>query len=436
MRSADPNASNTTLLHTSDQLHDYHHHHRHCGPIMTTLMIATKNFEQFDSKDVIDNRETYETQPSSKDRLPPFQMPTVPMRGRSNGALSDAANLNREDERRKTFGVAWPHAHLDPDVLARTGFYFVGPHDNVKCYFCKVEIGRFDPNDQEVTEHQRWSNNCPLLRRRETQNVPVDAAALERILPALTIDVCGGGVNVRHNTVSEGSFDVVPDEIELLATMAGQHNSAATVTSLIQGPEHPEYAIESARMRSFEDWPKTMRQTPEQLSDAGFFYTMKGDRVKCFSCGGGLRDWDVMDVPWEQHARWFGHCAYLLLVKGQEYVDTVNAVPSDEATLAAAAAAECDVSAEVKASIAAALQPAATPVATASCAASSFEVSASSCAAKLNEARLCKICYSNEYNTAFMPCGHVVACGKCASSVTKCPLCRKPFESVVRVYFS
>jgi baculoviral IAP repeat-containing protein 7/8 len=52
------------------------------------------------------------------------------------------------------------------------------------------------------------------------------------------------------------------------------------------------------------------------------------------------------------------------------------------------------------------------------------------------DSKLCKICYSDEYNTIFLPCGHVIACAKCASSVTKCPACRQPFENVMRVYFS
>lgn len=60
----------------------------------------------------------------------------------------------------------------------------------------------------------------------------------------------------------------------------------------------------------------------------------------------------------------------------------------------------------------------------------------SSGSTSIPEEKLCKICYGAEYNTAFLPCGHVVACAKCASSVTKCPLCRKPFTDVMRVYFS
>lgn len=393
-------------------------------------------FEPFHSRDVIDNRDL--ESPPYKDPVLEKPMPTVP--SAVSGVNLTAANLYREDQRRKTFGADWPHAHLDPDVLARTGFYFHGPYDNVKCYFCKVEIGRFEPNDEEVTEHQRWSNNCPLLRRRSTQNVPIDAAALDRILPPLTIDVCGSGVDLRHNTVSEGSFDVSPEATQSapIATGLTMNINATSPMSMMQSNhvhEHPEYAIESARLRSFDDWPKTMKQKPQQLSDAGFFYTMKGDRVKCFSCGGGLRDWDEMDVPWEQHARWFGHCEYLLLVKGQEYVDEILAGKSESqedttpSALRSGVPSTADSNCNVESSIAAALAPQATETATS-------DLSGNNGGGKLCESKLCKICFSCEYNTAFMPCGHVVACAKCASSVTKCPLCRKPFERIMRVYFS
>lgn len=228
------------------------------------------------------------------------------------------------------------------------------------------------------------------------------------------------------------------------------HNHSASISvqtaPSIRYPDHPEYAIESARLRSFDDWPKTMKQKPKELSDAGFFYTMKGDRVKCFSCGGGLRDWDENDVPWEQHAQWFGHCQYLQLIKGQEYVDEVLRLAAEaKSTAAAAAALAQPQSAEATSATATAQADTKTAAAAAAATAVASAASAASSAGaadeqnggrKICDSKLCKICYSCEYNTAFLPCGHVVACAKCASSVTKCPMCRKPFERVMRVYFS
>lgn len=40
---------------------------------------------------------------------------------------------------------------IDKSILAKTGFYYLGP-DLVKCYFCSVEVGMWQPNDNPVAE--------------------------------------------------------------------------------------------------------------------------------------------------------------------------------------------------------------------------------------------------------------------------------------------
>lgn len=89
-------------------------------------------------------------------------------------------------------------------------------------------------------------------------------------------------------------------------------------------PDFIEYCFKEDRLQTFKDWPKTLKQTPEQLSAAGFFYTQKGDRVICFCCGLGLCQWEEDDVPWEQHALHRGECEYLQLLKGLEYITSVK----------------------------------------------------------------------------------------------------------------
>lgn len=57
-----------------------------------------------------------------------------------------------------------------------------------------------------------------------------------------------------------------------------------------------------------------------------------GDRVLCFQCGGGLKDWDPGDSPWVEHAKWFGGCPYLAIKKGKDYINYVvhsNKEPSE-----------------------------------------------------------------------------------------------------------
>ncbi|XP_017474492.1 PREDICTED: death-associated inhibitor of apoptosis 1 [Rhagoletis zephyria] len=366
----------------------------------------------------------------------------------------------REDERLKTF-ENWPLEWLNKKELAQTGLFYTGEDDKVKCYFCEVEIGRWEREDQPVNEHLRFSPNCPLLRRRTTNNVPLNGETLNRVLPPISYDVCGNEGLELENEAAEPSVGAGAEEgltttapvgvtyqYDSIASGHATHNNSNVSNNnsssssrcgnelQLYRPEYPEYAIEAARLRSFAEWPRNMKQRPKQLADAGFFYTGIGDRVKCFSCGCGLKDWDDDDEPWEQHALWLPKCRYLNLLKGQSFIDSVAAkfkmnngktadaapesdehCPATEATLAAAAAA----------------QSPAVPCTTTATTAANDEMKSTQ--ATIAEEKLCKICYADEYNTAFLPCGHVVACAKCASSVSKCPVCRKPFTNVMRVFF-
>ncbi|XP_045195448.2 uncharacterized protein LOC123550972 isoform X2 [Mercenaria mercenaria] len=49
-----------------------------------------------------------------------------------------------------------------------------------------------------------------------------------------------------------------------------------------------------------------------------------GDSVRCYFCGGGLRNWEQDDVPMEEHAKWYPECPHVLSVKGHDYVTKVK----------------------------------------------------------------------------------------------------------------
>jgi hypothetical protein len=48
------------------------------------------------------------------------------------------------------------------------------------------------------------------------------------------------------------------------------------------------------------------------------------DVVRCHYCDGGLRNWESADDPWEEHARWFPFCKYIIKMKGKEYIDSIR----------------------------------------------------------------------------------------------------------------
>ncbi|KAJ2951083.1 hypothetical protein O0L34_g5463 [Tuta absoluta] len=297
------------------------------------------------------------------------------------GFFANTADMRREEDRLKTF-EKWPVPFLKPETLARNGFYYLGRGDEVRCAFCKVEIMRWVEGDDPALDHQRWAPQCTFLRRQAASgNVPLESP------DSTGRDECG---------------------IQLPPT--------ATNAVRMPGPVHQKYASEAARLRSFKDWPRCMPQKPEDLAEAGFFYTGQGDKTKCFYCDGGLRDWEPEDVPWEQHARWFDRCAYVQLVKGREYVQKVIS----EATSPAEKSETVPPPAETA--------PVPQPV--------TEEKKEDDKETAVEEAKLCKICYVEERNVCFVPCGHVVACTKCALSTNKCPMCRRTFQNAVRLYFS
>lgn len=53
---------------------------------------------------------------------------------------------------------------------------------------------------------------------------------------------------------------------------------------------------------------------------------------------------------------------------------------------------------------------------------------------KMLDSMLCKICYKEEMNVVFIPCGHLIACIQCALSIDNCAVCRNPFSDVMKVY--
>lgn len=74
-------------------------------------------------------------------------------------------------------------------------------------------------------------------------------------------------------------------------------------------------SIES-RLNSFKGWPTGKTQKPDQLAIGGFYYYGTSDRVICFYCGLGLKDWKPEDNIWLEHALHSSKCPYLLLNKG------------------------------------------------------------------------------------------------------------------------
>lgn len=263
-------------------------------------------------------------------------------------------------------------------------------------------------------------------------------------------------------------------------------------------PKHPEYAVEAVRLSSYSKWPTTVPQRPVILCDAGFFYAGFSDCVRCFSCGGGLRNWDDGDIPWIEHARWYQHCDFLRQRKGDLFiqmhrqdenqqeslpeaptpstfrpeqtngeVERATATPSHEDDVAVKSVQEMGYSKTVIATAVETLKKQGKTGYTAmdlmriildsedngtileentedAKGAQSKPTGASFSSAdgasilqenrNLKSQLTCKICLEKDACIVFLPCGHMVSCQDCAPTIRKCCICRKLIQGTVRAY--
>ncbi|XP_053398054.1 baculoviral IAP repeat-containing protein 7-like [Mercenaria mercenaria] len=90
-------------------------------------------------------------------------------------------------------------------------------------------------------------------------------------------------------------------------------------------PKNPDYSMATERLATFndvatfKDW-STNGIAIEELSSAGFYATGSRDFVRCFYCGGGMKDWQKDDDPWIEHAKYFPDCDFLKLHVDEEFI--------------------------------------------------------------------------------------------------------------------
>ena len=69
-----------------------------------------------------------------------------------------------------------------------------------------------------------------------------------------------------------------------------------------------------ARFKTFTTWPIQIKQTPEELASAGFYYTGNSDKVVCFACNLRLKEWTTADHPFREHQQWSPECKFIHMV--------------------------------------------------------------------------------------------------------------------------
>jgi len=176
------------------------------------------------------------------------------------------------------------------------------------------------------------------------------------------------------------------------------------------------------RLETFVTWPPGMPVEPKILADAGLVYLGCGDKVQCFSCKGGLKDWEKNDDPWLEHAVWYPLCQFVIDEKGEKFISEARKIKFEQeikfeqdhqmiqrSNSNSDSGYESPESQEIQSE---------TPTLPNS--------------EQSNDENLCIICCDQDRSLVFLPCGHLVSCGRCGIQFTTCPNCRSNITGFVR----
>lgn len=167
------------------------------------------------------------------------------------------------------------------------------------------------------------------------------------------------------------------------------------------------------RIKSFNTWPNGVPIQPLTLAEAGLYYSGKSDRVFCFACEGGLKHWEANDDPWIEHAAEFPYCAFLKAEKGEEFISKARKIKSNNQRQRQQSDQDSGYSTSPQSSI--------------------IEEEREKSSQQIDDSDLCIICCDQPRGLVFIPCGHLVSCGRCCVQLNSCPTCRSEIKGLVTI---
>lgn len=162
----------------------------------------------------------------------------------------------------------------------------------------------------------------PISRAIPTGGTALGNESKQKFERAVSLQYDGVPIVIKARIVLKPS--VVPlDYLEPSSTQLKPEPAAIPIVPT--GKETPySLAFESYvdRWNTFKTakWYDLPLLNATTAATAGFLYTGPGDRVRCYHCDIGLRNFELTDEPWIEHAKHSPNCKFLLEQKGKEFV--------------------------------------------------------------------------------------------------------------------
>lgn len=359
----------------------------------------------------------------------------------------------------------WPwlnSSNRNPEIMASSGFYYLGRSDEVRCISCKVELSNWTQDECPDHRHIQWAPQCDFMKvkygistrstrgvddresRSNLENIVRETTltALTQIFGEVTMSSVGESVSNVRGAVSNvrGAISDVREAVssvgESVASVretaynVGEHESASNAgenpgsrrsssASTEMAGTNSTTATAMASRSSFGQHKKLSRQPRPQSSRCSTYAARKlgpshpnfgtySERLSSFYSS-NYTSRDMPPAKCMAHAGFFfnGHdvvCFYcdVTIWDWKQSDDPI------QRHFEFGFPFECPFAEYVR--------YAASPSET--------------------DDRLCIICCENEREVCIQPCCHVCSCESCFQNFTNCPVCRSPIKGKLKVYLN
>uniref|UniRef100_H2ZML3 RING-type domain-containing protein n=1 Tax=Ciona savignyi TaxID=51511 RepID=H2ZML3_CIOSA len=187
----------------------------------------------------------------------------------------------------------WHENALDKKALARSGFFYLGNRDRTQCFNCMGVLKNWRPGDDINTIHSESFPTCSL------------------------------NPGVATGTSRKGTFDFDDYLTE------SDRNLFREMFPCID-PKRPSMKFYEDRISSFEGkWTHSGPPTISDIAKAGFFLFDVDASVRCWYCDVVVSDVSRQWSPWEEHAKQYPSCHFLLRNRGHNFVEAALSSVTD-----------------------------------------------------------------------------------------------------------